>query len=63
MIKLKHWAKSMNISYQTAWGMFKAGKLPGAYQLPTRIIVLPDNIDELIKTQWGEKQNAEKIIK
>ncbi len=43
-MKLSTWAKNNNIVYQTAWNLFKAGKLPvKAYKLPTGIIVVEDD--------------------
>jgi predicted site-specific integrase-resolvase len=41
-MKLSDWAKKQGILYQTAWNMFKAGKLPNAYKLPTGTIIVPD---------------------
>lgn len=46
-MKLSTWAKSVGVSYQTAWNMFKAGNLPGAYQLPTGTIVIkPESTED-----------------
>ena len=56
-MKLKDWAKKTGITYQAAWNMFKANKIPGAYQLPTGMIILPDNVDELFKKLFEESKN------
>lgn len=50
-MKLSNWAKTEGISYQTAWNMFKAGKLANAYQLPTGTIIIKEDINNTtIKT-------------
>jgi predicted site-specific integrase-resolvase len=41
-MKLSDYARSLGISYRAAWNHFKAGKIPGAYQLPTGTIIVPD---------------------
>ena len=41
-MKLSDYAKSLGIQYRTAWNHFKADKIPGAYQLPTGTIIVPD---------------------
>jgi len=41
-MKLSKWAKQTGVSYQTAWNIFKAGKLENAYKLPTGTIIVPD---------------------
>jgi predicted site-specific integrase-resolvase len=43
-MKLSDYAKSIGISYRAAWNHFKAGKIPGAYQLPTGTIIVPDTV-------------------
>lgn len=58
-MKLKDWAENIGITYQTAWNMFKAGKIPGAYQLPTGTIILPNNVDELFKQLSESKKNVD----
>ncbi len=45
-MKLSTWAKNNEMTYQTAWNLFKAGKLPvKAYKLPTGTIIIEN--DEL----------------
>jgi putative resolvase len=41
-MKLSDYAKSIGITYRTAWNHFRAGKIPGAYQLSTGTITIPD---------------------
>ena len=49
-MKLSKWAKDLGISYQTAWRLFDAGHIAGAYQLATRTIIVPEKKTE-IKTE------------
>lgn len=43
-MKLSQWAKENGVTYQTAWNLFKAGKLPvEAEQLPTGTILVKPN--------------------
>jgi len=58
-MKLKEWAIITGVTYQTAWNMFKANKIPGAYQLPTGMIILPNNVDELFKKLSEDKKNEQ----
>lgn len=48
-MKLSTYAKKIGISYQTAWRMFKSGKLD-AYQLPTGTVIVREN-DEKVSGQ------------
>lgn len=41
-MKLSQWAKEKGICYRTAWNMFRAGKIPCAYTLPTGTIIIPE---------------------
>jgi predicted site-specific integrase-resolvase len=41
-MKLSQYAKVLGIHYRTAWNMFKKNQIPGAYQLPTSTIIVPD---------------------
>jgi predicted site-specific integrase-resolvase len=46
-VKLSAWAAQEGIHYQTAWRMFKSGKLPvPVKQLPTGTIIVDDNPQE-----------------
>ena len=50
-MKLSEWAKQNSVGYRTAWNHFNAGRIPGAYQLETGTIVVPDqNQDQDGKT-------------
>lgn len=49
--EIKHICKKIGVCYRTAWNWFRAGKIEGAYQLPTGTVIVPD-----IKE---EKQNKE----
>jgi len=41
-MKLSVYAKKLGVSYRTAWSYFKQGIIPGAYQMPTGTIIVPD---------------------
>jgi len=41
-MKLSDWAKEQSITYRTAWEHYRCGKIPGAYQLSTGTIIVPD---------------------
>lgn len=43
-MKLSDYAKTLGITYRTAWNHFKEGKIPGAYQLETGTIIVPDPV-------------------
>lgn len=45
-MKLSQYAKELGVCYKTAWNLYKANKIPGAYQLPTGTIIVPNNINE-----------------
>lgn len=40
-MKLSDYAKKLGIGYRAAWNMYSAGKIPGAYSLPTGTIIVP----------------------
>lgn len=42
LMKLSDYAKSLGISYRTAWNHYKDGKIPGAYQLASGTIIVPE---------------------
>ncbi len=54
-MKLKDYAELIGCTYKTAHNHFKAGKITGAYKLPTGIVIVPDDIMEILKEQY-EKQ-------
>ena len=41
-MKLADYARKLGIQYRTAWNMYKRGEIPGAYQLPSGTIIVPD---------------------
>lgn len=41
-MKLSTYAKKLGVGYKTAWNHFQKGLIPGAYQLPTGTIIVPD---------------------
>ncbi len=43
-MKLSHWAKKQGVCYKTAWNLFKAGHIPGAYKLGTGTIIVPEDV-------------------
>lgn len=44
-MKLSTYAKELGITYKTAWNWFKAGKIDGAYQLPTGTVIVPNDVE------------------
>ena len=43
-MKLSVYAKKLGVCYRTAWNMYQKGQIPGAYQLPSSTIIVPDSI-------------------
>ncbi|MEK7485549.1 MAG: IS607 family transposase [Planctomycetota bacterium] len=43
-MKLSEYAKKIGISYKIAWNHYKQGFIPGAYQLPTGTIIVPNEV-------------------
>lgn len=41
-MKLSDYAQKLGVCYRTAWNHFKQGLIPGAYQLPTGTVIVPD---------------------
>lgn len=42
-MKLSTYAKQLGISYRCAWDLYNNNKIPGAFQLPTGTIIVPNN--------------------
>ena len=42
-MKLTDWAKKQGICYRSAWNYFHAGKISGAFRLPSGAIIVPDD--------------------
>ena len=40
-MKLSAYARKLGVQYRTAWNMYKRGEIPGAYQLPSGTIIVP----------------------
>tara|TARA_Y100000034_G_C6866999_1_gene395291 strand:- start:1018 stop:1191 length:174 start_codon:yes stop_codon:yes gene_type:complete len=53
-MKLSDYAKQLGIHYKTAWNHYKANKIPGAYQLPSGTIIVPNKIEEILKIQHAQ---------
>lgn len=45
-MRLSEWAEKNGVSYRTARRHFDDGKIPGAYRISERIVIVPDK-DEL----------------
>lgn len=43
MIKLREFAKKYGVTYSTACNWFHAGLIPGAIQIPTGTILVPED--------------------
>ena len=52
-MKLSMWAKKQGLCYRTAWRMFRAGTIVGAYALPTGTILVSDDISVNIKPEYN----------
>ena len=52
-MKLSEWAKKQCLCYHSAWRMFRAGKIIGAYALPTGTIVISDDMPLNIKPEYN----------
>lgn len=51
-MKLSEYAKKLGVTYRTAWNMFKAGKIPNSYKLPTGTIIVDYEKEiELLKSK------------
>ena len=52
-MKLSQYAKEIGVCYKTAWNLFKANKIPGAYQLQSGTVIVPNDINESSKNNKG----------
>lgn len=41
-MKLSDYSKKLGLTYKTTWRLFRNGHIPGAYQLPTGTIIVPE---------------------
>lgn len=55
-MKLSRWAELRGVSYKAAWRAFRADEIPGAYQLDTGTIVVPDPQRMTLCRKCGEWQ-------
>lgn len=51
-MKLSVWAKKIGLSYRGAYRLFEQGKIPGAYQLETGTIIVPEE-NQKTKNEWN----------
>lgn len=61
-MRLREYANKYGLTYQAAWKQFKAGKITGAYQLPTGTIIVPDIMETpeygvILYTRTSSSQN------
>ena len=43
-MKLSEYARKIGVTYQTAWRHFHKGLIPGAFQLSTGTVVVPNDV-------------------
>ena len=41
-MKLSAYAKHLGVGYRTVWNLYRTGRTPGAYTLPTGTVIVPD---------------------
>ena len=61
-MRLRDFANSVGVSYSTALRMFRSGKIPGAYRLPTGTISVPEESVEAIKQAGKQRISIEDFI-
>jgi predicted site-specific integrase-resolvase len=54
-MKLSAYAKKLGVCYRTAWNMFQAGQIPGAYKLPSSTIIVPDSALQIQQSETIKK--------
>jgi predicted site-specific integrase-resolvase len=62
-MKLSSYAKKLGICYKTAWNHFKAGEIPGAYQLVSGTIIVPEDISQDLYDQWFSKSKVDQELR
>jgi putative resolvase len=50
-MKLREYANRVGIKYKAAWEHYKKGLIPGAYQIPTGTIVVPNDFFSDVKSK------------
>ena len=61
-MRLRDFANKIGVSYSTALRMFRSGKIPGAYRLPTGTISVPDESVEIIKKSGQQNIDLDHFI-
>jgi predicted site-specific integrase-resolvase len=51
-MKLRQGAKKVGLTYRGAYNLYKKGQIPGAYQLSTGTIIIPEEEKQKPKTEW-----------
>mgnify|MGYP003664653796 CR=1 FL=1 len=62
-MRLRDFANIVGVSYSTALRMFRSGKIPGAYRLPTGTISVPEESVEIIKQAGRQNIDIYRFIK
>jgi len=52
-MKLSQWAKKVGLTYRGAYNLYKNGHIPGAYQLSTGTIIIPEAEKQTHKPEWN----------
>lgn len=66
-MKLSTYAKELGVSYRTAWNLFKAKKIEGAYKLPTGTVIVPNKIENkkecvVVYARVSSSENRKNLI-
>jgi predicted site-specific integrase-resolvase len=61
-MRLRDFANIVGVSYSTALRMFRSGKIPGAYRLPTGTISVPKESVEIIKQSGRQSIDLDRFI-
>ena len=61
-MKLSAYAKNIGVSYKTAWRMFHAGKIPGAYQLDTGTVIVSNPVIIGSGNHYAPGDDKEKML-
>ena len=54
-MKLSEYAAKVGIKYQTVWKHYRNGLIPGAYQLATGTIIVPDGVLPTLLSTSGRR--------
>ena len=70
LMKLSEYAAKLGIKYQTAWKHYRNGLIPGAYQLATGTIIVPEDhlqkpgktgIDAAVYARVSSSENRDRL--